>query len=121
MMSIPQEASRVATGFLDALKGQPLSLALVVMNLALLAILYYALSVSVATRKHEFELMMGNQREMRDAQRDIRTNMVPESEMRDVQRNLRDKMDEIKSDLRDCEAKINRKVDDTIKNNGGNK
>jgi hypothetical protein len=88
------------------------------MNLALLAILYYALSVSVATRQREFDAIMSNQKEMREASRDIRQNMVPESEMRDVQRTLRDKLDEIKGDLRDCEAKINRKVDDTLKHNG---
>jgi hypothetical protein len=119
MMMTLQEGGRVASGIVDALKSQPLSLALVVMNLALLAILYYAINVSVATRKHEFELMINNQRDLRDAQRDIRTNMVPESEMREVQRTLRGKLDEIKADLRDCEDKINRKVDDTIKHNGG--
>jgi dsDNA-specific endonuclease/ATPase MutS2 len=118
MMMAIQEGGRVASGIVDSLKTQPLSLALVVMNLALLAILYYAISVSVATRKHEFELMLGSQKEMREAQRDIRANLVPESEMRDVQRTLRTKMDEIRSDLRDCEAKINKKVDDTIKQNG---
>ncbi|HEY2530319.1 MAG TPA: hypothetical protein VGJ20_20675 [Xanthobacteraceae bacterium] len=117
MMMTLQEGGRVASGIVDSLKQQPLSLALVVMNLALLAILYYALSVSVATRQREFDAIMGNQREMRDAQRDIRTNMVPENELRDVQRSLRAKMDEIKGDLRDCENKINKKVDDTIKHN----
>jgi hypothetical protein len=118
MMSLPAEGARVATGFIEAFKTQPLSLALVAMNLALLAILYYALSVSVATRQREFDAMMGNQKEMREAQRDIRSNMVPESEMRAVQLTLRDKMDEIRGDLRDCEAKIKRKVDETIKQNG---
>jgi hypothetical protein len=113
MMTL-QEGGRVASGIVDSLKQQPLSLALVVMNLALLAILYYALSVSVATRKHEFELMINSQREMREAQRDIRSNMTPESEVRTIQRDLHD----MRSDLRDCEAKINRKVDDAIKPNG---
>jgi hypothetical protein len=117
-LSIPEQAARVASGVVDSLKQQPLSLALVIMNLALLAILYYALSVSVATRQREFDAIMSNQKEMREASRDIRQNMVPESEMRDVQRTLRDKLDEIKGDLRDCEAKINRKVDDTLKHNG---
>jgi hypothetical protein len=117
-LSVPEQAAKVANGIVDSLKTQPLSLALVLMNLALLAILYYALSVSVATRQREFDAIMGNQKEMRDAQRDIRTNMVPESEMRDVQRSLRGKLDEIKADLRDCEDKIKRKVDDTIKQNG---
>jgi hypothetical protein len=88
------------------------------MNLALLAILYYALSVSVATRQREFDAIMSNQKEMREASRDIRANMVPENEMRSVTLTLRDKLDEIRGDLRDCEAKINRKVDDTIKRNG---
>jgi hypothetical protein len=121
MMSLPQEAGKVATSVIDSLKTQPLSLALVVMNLALLAILYFGISTSQETRKHEFELMVNNQRDLRDAQKDIRQNMVPESEMRDVQRYLRVQMDDIKADLRACEDKINRKVDDTIKHNGGQK
>jgi hypothetical protein len=118
MMMAIQEGGRVASGIVDSLKSQPLSLALVVMNLALLAILYYAINVSVATRQREFDAIMNNQQAQLAGQRDIRANLVPESEMRDVQRTLRIKMDEIRSDLRDCEDKINRKVDDTIKQNG---
>jgi hypothetical protein len=111
MMTL-QEGGRVASGVVDALKTQPLSLALVVMNLALLAILYYALSVSVATRQREFDAIMNNQQAQLAGQRDIRSNMVPESELRDVQRELRSRLDEIKRDLRDCEEKIRSKVDE---------
>ena len=36
-----EEVGKVATGFVDAMKGQPLALALAVMNLALLGIVFY--------------------------------------------------------------------------------
>jgi len=47
-------------GFFDALKGQPLSLALVLMNLGLLGFLYYT-AVEAAKERHvEMQLMYQN-------------------------------------------------------------
>jgi hypothetical protein len=49
--------TQVAGGIVEALKGQPLSLALVVMNLGLLGYLYYEGVQAHAERKAETELM----------------------------------------------------------------
>jgi len=47
-------------GFFDALKGQPLSLALVVMNLGLLGFLYYTAVETSKQRNAEMQLMYQN-------------------------------------------------------------
>ena len=44
---------QVATGFMEALKREPLSLALVVMNLAMLAFFYFLLTTVAAQRERE--------------------------------------------------------------------
>ena len=56
-----QEGGRVINGVVDALKSQPLSLALVVMNLALLALFYFIAIRNADSRKHEFELVFAQQ------------------------------------------------------------
>jgi hypothetical protein len=53
-----------ATSFMDAMRGQPLSLALVAMNLALLGYLYYSQAVGHQERAKEMELLYENRREM---------------------------------------------------------
>jgi hypothetical protein len=55
---------QVARSFIDALKDQPLSLALVAMNLGLLGFLYYNGIQEGAERKREMELLYENRREM---------------------------------------------------------
>jgi len=47
-------------GFFDSLKGQPLSLALVVMNLGLLGFLYYTAVQASKERSVEMQLMYQN-------------------------------------------------------------
>jgi hypothetical protein len=56
--------SGAASGFVDAMKSQPLSLALVAMNLALLGYLYYSQAVGHQERAKEMELLYENRREM---------------------------------------------------------
>jgi len=51
-------------GFFAALKDQPLSLALVVMNLCLLGYLYYAGIVAHDERKTEMQLLYQNRESM---------------------------------------------------------
>ena len=58
------EAGEAARSFVDSLKGQPLSLALVVMNLALVGYIYYESIVLNAERKSELELLYQNRREV---------------------------------------------------------
>jgi cytochrome c oxidase assembly factor CtaG len=57
-------ATQVASSFVDALKGQPLSLALVVMNILLLGYLYYAGIVAHSERQEEMKLLYQNRSEM---------------------------------------------------------
>jgi hypothetical protein len=56
--------TQVAGGLIDALKGQPLSLALVVMNLGLLGFLYYEGVQAHAERQRETELLYENRTQM---------------------------------------------------------
>lgn len=57
---------QVAVSFIDALKGQPLSLALVVMNLLLLLFLYYSHQTAEAERSKELELLYENRKLVAD-------------------------------------------------------
>lgn len=53
-------------GFMEAMRSQPLSLALVVMNLCLLGYLYYAAVVAANERKTEMELLYDNRKYVTD-------------------------------------------------------
>lgn len=65
-MGVVEEGGKVAEGFLASFKGQPLSLALVVTNLALLGIFYYVLATLSAQREREFGAMRIEQKEVRE-------------------------------------------------------
>ena len=56
--------ARAVSTFIDALKAQPLSLALVVMNIGLLGFLYYSGVVAHSERSREMEMLYENRREM---------------------------------------------------------
>jgi hypothetical protein len=56
------EAGEAAKGFIDALKDQPLSLALVVMNLGLLGYLYYTGVVAHSERREEMQMLYENRK-----------------------------------------------------------
>jgi hypothetical protein len=60
--SLTHEAGEAAKGFIDALKDQPLSLALVVMNLLLLGFLYYTGVAAHDERKQEMSLLYENRK-----------------------------------------------------------
>lgn len=60
-MSVEERPSR---GVVDALKGQPLVLALVVMNLGLLGFLYYTGIVAHDERQAQMQMMYANRSEM---------------------------------------------------------
>lgn len=55
---------RAPRGIVDALKGQPLLLAMVLMNFALLGYLYYTGVVAHNERQQQTELMYENRSEM---------------------------------------------------------
>lgn len=57
---------QVATSFVDSLKSQPLSLALVAMNMALLAFFYVLLTAVSAQREREIGLLYADKKEVRE-------------------------------------------------------
>jgi hypothetical protein len=59
---VQEEVTRAASSFIDALKGQPLSLALVVMNLLLLGYLYYEGVNAHDERKAEMSMLYENRK-----------------------------------------------------------
>lgn len=64
-MGSADEAGKAVAGFFDALKTQPLSLALVVMNIALLALLYFLMSGASADKKTELQMVFESQKDVR--------------------------------------------------------
>jgi hypothetical protein len=61
-----ESAEHVASGFIEALKREPLSLALVLMNLALLVFFWVLLSTVAAQREREVNLLYADHKEVRD-------------------------------------------------------
>jgi hypothetical protein len=59
-----EEAGKVAGGFMEAMKSQPVMLGLVVMNLAMVAMLWYALRFAAEARKTELGMIFTQQREV---------------------------------------------------------
>jgi hypothetical protein len=57
---------QVATGFMDAMKREPLSLALVLMNLCLLLFFYVILNRVADQRKEEIALLYADKKEVRE-------------------------------------------------------
>ncbi len=62
-----EKISELAGGFMDTMKAQPLSLALVVMNVALLVVFWLILSTVSEQRKREVQLMYDEQKSVREA------------------------------------------------------
>lgn len=61
-----EEVGKVAGGFMEAMKSQPLALALVVMNLSLLALFFWIGKTVAATREREIGLLYTDQKEIRE-------------------------------------------------------
>ena len=59
-----EEVARAAGSFFEALKSQPLSLALVVMNFALIGYIYYGSVILNNERHNELQLLYRNRREV---------------------------------------------------------
>jgi len=60
------EGVKVAGGIVNALKSEPLSLALVVMNICLLAFFYVLLTAVASQREREIGLLYADKKEVRD-------------------------------------------------------
>lgn len=52
-----EEGGKAVNSVIDALKAQPISLALVLMNLALLVFLYYQGAIAAKERHHEMDVL----------------------------------------------------------------
>ena len=59
-----EEGAKVAGSVVDALRREPLSLALVVMNVILLAFFFYIARQAVLTREREVKMIYENQKSM---------------------------------------------------------
>jgi hypothetical protein len=61
-----EEGAAVTKTFMDVLKNEPISLALVVMNVALLIIFYFILMAVSQTREREINLLFSEQKDVRE-------------------------------------------------------
>jgi hypothetical protein len=61
-----EEAGKAVGGFMEIMKQQPLSLALVLMNLSLLGLFYIIMDRVSETRRHEFTMLQQEQQHVRD-------------------------------------------------------
>jgi len=59
-----EEAGKVAATFMDIMRAQPLSLALVIMNFALIGLIYFGTSTISERRAKEFERIMEQQEKL---------------------------------------------------------
>ena len=66
MAGAVEEGAKLAGGFMDALKREPLSLALVVMNLAMLLFFYFLLTTVASQREREIQLLYTDKKEVRE-------------------------------------------------------
>jgi len=60
-MGAVEEGGKVATGIIETFKSQPMMLALVLINLALLALLYWTAEKQSSLRSHDVEIMSEQQ------------------------------------------------------------
>jgi hypothetical protein len=56
--------TEIATGFMDAMKSQPVMLGLVVMNLTMVGMLYVVIRFAQDQRRNEFDLIFKSQSEV---------------------------------------------------------
>lgn len=61
-----EEAGKVASGFMAIMKDQPLSLALAVMNIALLVFFWLIMNKVTETREREVKLLYDEHKEVRE-------------------------------------------------------
>lgn len=66
MAGIGEEGAKVATGFIEALKNEPISLALVLMNICLLGFFYFLLTTVSNQREREINLLYADKKEVRE-------------------------------------------------------
>lgn len=82
-----EEAGKVANSFIDSLKAQPLALALVVMNIMLLAYLFYNEQKYIDSRKD----FAGHLFAFQTQQSELLAKCIPIDEMRKLMEHLQGK------------------------------
>jgi len=65
-MNTSEDTAKVAVRFIDALKQEPLSLALVLMNICLLGFFYMWFHVWTLQQEKELDLLYGDKKEVRE-------------------------------------------------------
>jgi hypothetical protein len=66
MAGAVEEGAKVASGFVTAMSSNPVMLGLVVMNLAMVGMLWFVIKVAQDMRKSEFEMIFVQQKEVQD-------------------------------------------------------
>jgi len=61
-----EEAGKIASGFMEAMKSQPLALALVIMNMALLGFFWFILEKVAENHRNDMKLIFDEQKEVRE-------------------------------------------------------
>jgi hypothetical protein len=61
-----EEGGKIVGGFIEAMKTQPLSLALVVMNIALILLFYFILATVAEQRRREVQLFYDEAKSVRE-------------------------------------------------------
>lgn len=84
-MGLTEEGGKAVGSFMDAMKREPLSLALVAMNLALLGFFYVLLTSVAAQREREIGLLYADKKEVREL---LAKCVVPGRETSNPQRSL---------------------------------
>jgi cytoskeletal protein RodZ len=62
--SIPEEVGSTARGFITTMSSQPVMLGMVIVVLAMIAMLWYALRYAAEARRNEFEMIFAAQKDV---------------------------------------------------------
>src|SRR5262245_505483 len=81
---VGEEAGKVAVGFIDSMKSQPLALALCVMNMALLGFMFWESHERVKQRDHFAQLLLEQQAESAK----LLANCLPARDLQDLLKGL---------------------------------
>lgn len=79
-MSLPQEGAKVATSIVDAMRAQPLMLAVIVLNAIIITLVYFAIT---SNRDHQHEIMKALVEQSTKSQELLSRCIVPRAELSD--------------------------------------
>ena len=105
-MGVTEEVGKAASGFVNVMGGQPLALALVIMNFVLLGYLFYTASTITTSRKETVDLIVGWQKETDK----LMVNCVSA----EVSRSMMDNMQKITETMLNAEQKEIQRMQEAI-------